>query len=231
MPRVGSSKSRTSGSVKSHLPRITFCWLPPERLLIFVSCVGVLVRIALMDQPVSARMDFSLKAIPFLCFLRLDITVFSLMFRIPKIPVARRSSVSMAKPFLMDSLAFRFNTCFPSNLMVPDFLVAIPKIFSSVSVRPLPSRPARPTISPLLTLKDTSFKREYWAVSPSTSRATSPGLFVFGGNWLLSSRPTISLIISSVVRSFAGFVAIHVPSRITVTSSAIRRISAILWEI
>ena len=41
---------------------------------------------------------------------------------------------------------------------------------------------------------------------------------------------TISLMIFSVVSSFAGSVATQVPSRITVTSSEIRRISAILWE-
>ena len=152
------------------------------------------------------------------------------MLRIPKIPVARRSSVRRAKPFLMDSRALRFVQTLPSSLMVPDFLVAIPKIFSSVSVRPLPSRPARPTISPRRTLKETSRSREYCAVRFSTSRATSPGLFVFGGNWFVSSRPTISLMISSIVISFAGLVATQVPSRMTVISSEILRISAILCE-
>ena len=48
---------------------------------------------------------------------------------------------------------------------------------------------------------------------------------------MVSSLPTISFIISSVVRPFASFVAIHLPSRIMVTSSDIRSISAILWEI
>ena len=69
-----------------------------------------------------------------LCFFRLEITVFSRIFRIPKIPVARRSSVRSAKPFLMDSLALRFLTSLPSSLITPSFLVATPKIFSSVSV-------------------------------------------------------------------------------------------------
>ncbi len=30
MPRLGSSRRRTSGSVASILPMTTFCWLPPE---------------------------------------------------------------------------------------------------------------------------------------------------------------------------------------------------------
>ena len=154
--------------------------------------------------------------------------MFSRIFRIPKIPVARRSSVRSAKPFLMDSLALRFLTSLPSSLITPSFLVATPKIFSSVSVLPLPSSPARPTISPFRALKDTSCSKEYLALKCSTSNATSPGLLVLGGNWLVSSRPTISLMILSVVRFCAGSVAIQVPSRMTVTSSAIRRISAIL---
>ena len=31
MPRVGSSRISTRGVIASHLPRTTFCWLPPER--------------------------------------------------------------------------------------------------------------------------------------------------------------------------------------------------------
>ncbi len=30
MPRVGSSRMRTCGSVASHLAMTTFCWLPPD---------------------------------------------------------------------------------------------------------------------------------------------------------------------------------------------------------
>ncbi len=48
---------------------------------------------------------------------------------------------------------------------------------------------------------------------------------------MLNSRPTIKRIISSIVKSFAAFVATYWPSRMTVTSSEIRKISAILWEI
>src|SRR5690606_567097 len=33
IPRVGSSRMRTSGWVASHRPRSTFCWFPPERFL------------------------------------------------------------------------------------------------------------------------------------------------------------------------------------------------------
>ena len=53
-------------------------------------------------------------------------------------------------------------------------------------------------------------------------------ILVLGGNLLVKSRPTISLIILSVVRSLASSVAIHLPSLIIVTSSEISSISSIL---
>ena len=58
-----------------------------------------------------------------------------------------------------------------------------------------------------------------------------PGLLVFGGNWLPSSRPTIRRMMSFISSSDAGRVATSWPSRMTVISSEIRLISAILWEI
>ena len=41
MPRVGSSRISTEGWVLSHLPIITFCWLPPESLATAKSTEGV----------------------------------------------------------------------------------------------------------------------------------------------------------------------------------------------
>ena len=43
-PLVGSSMKRISGSAVSHLPKITFCWLPPESWKSFVSMEGALMR-------------------------------------------------------------------------------------------------------------------------------------------------------------------------------------------
>ena len=43
MPRVGSSRISTCGSVKSHLLSTTFCWLPPESLPVSASTVGALM--------------------------------------------------------------------------------------------------------------------------------------------------------------------------------------------
>ncbi len=43
MPRVGSSRMSTCGSVKSHLLSTTFCWLPPDSLPARASTVGALM--------------------------------------------------------------------------------------------------------------------------------------------------------------------------------------------
>ena len=171
MPRVGSSSSKTSGSVRSQRPMMTFCWLPPESARILVSCEGVFVCIASIDHLVSAFMDFELSTKPKrLCLLRLEMTVFSRMFRIEKIPVARRSSVRSAKRFLIDWRGFLFLHSLPPSKIVPVLRVATPKIVSSVSVRPLPSRPASPRISPRRAVKDTSCSWLYMPERFLTSR-------------------------------------------------------------
>ena len=64
--------------------------------------------------------------------------------------------------------------------MVPLPLVMAPNRFSSTSVRPEPSRPAMPRISPLRSWKLASFRRVYLPERCSTSRITSPGLLVLG---------------------------------------------------
>ena len=68
-------------------------------------------------------------------------------------------------------------------------------------------------------------------VKSLTSKTTSPGTFSRFGYRLVSSRPTISVMILSVVSSLASHVPIYLPSRMMVTSSPMRRISSILWEI
>ena len=137
--------------------------------------------IALIHQSVFFFILPLLKNGPALHFLRLEITAFSLISRILKIPVARRSSVSMAKPFLMDSREFRLRMGLPSRVRVPLRLVAIPKMFSSSSVLPEPSSPATPKISPLRAEKDTSRSFEYSAERSFTSSKTSPISLVLGG--------------------------------------------------
>ena len=97
-----------------------------------------------MHQSVLFFIFFLLRNGPLLHFPRLEIVALSRIFRIPKIPVARLSSVRSAKPFFIDSLALLFFIRFPSSVSVPLLRVAVPKIFSRSSVRPEPSSPATP---------------------------------------------------------------------------------------
>ena len=156
-------------------------------------------------------------------------TVLSRMSRMPKIPVARRSSVSSAKPFLMASRGEALRMAFPCRRISPPPRVMAPNKFSSTSVRPEPSRPAMPRISPFFSWNEASFSRVYLPDRCSTCRITSPGSLVLGGKRFVSSRPTIRRMISSMVSSAAGLVATQAPSRMMVTSSEMRRISSILW--
>ena len=85
-----------------------------------------------------------------------------------------------------------------------------------------------PRISPLRSWKLASLRRVYLPERFSTSKMASPGTLSLGGKRLVSSRPTISRMISFMVSSLAGRVATHWPSRMMVTSSLMRRISSIL---
>ena len=146
-----------------------------------VSCVGVLTCIEIMHQSVFALSFALLKNGPFLHLSRLEMVAFSRILSIPKIPVARRSSVSRANPFLIESPGLRFLISLPLSFKVPLRLVATPKIFSSSSVLPEPSSPATPIISPFRALKLTSFSLAYSELKLSASNKTSPISLVLGG--------------------------------------------------
>ena len=61
IPRVGSSRIRTRGSVASHLARTTFCWLPPDRALDRLVDAGhpdvQPGRVAVADAPLPRLVD------------------------------------------------------------------------------------------------------------------------------------------------------------------------------
>ena len=66
MPRVGSSIMKTRGSRSSHLPKMTFCWFPPERLEIKSSGPMHLVRMVFNCFVVAFVILCSESAGPFL---------------------------------------------------------------------------------------------------------------------------------------------------------------------
>ena len=158
-PRVGSSRIRIRGSWNRHLPNSTFCWLPPD----------IVLTIALGDAGVTARSASSVRT-----------SSRSLRFDEPAEPgdpptraeegqrgVGRHRLVEQQTLFLAALGQHRHaganarcgdapaNSA-PSSLIVPPSTGSAPKIARASSERPLPTSPARPTISPAATVSDTS---------------------------------------------------------------------------
>ena len=90
----------------------------------------------------------------------------------------------------------------------------------AISVRPLPTRPASPTISPARTSKEMSWKAG-GRLSPRTASTTgaSAGGGTGVGKATSSERPSIAVTRLSEVSSAAGVVFTWRPSLSTVTVS------------
>ena len=93
------------------------------------------------------------------------------------------------------------------------------------SVRPAPTSPASPRISPARTLRVTSRTPALWHPRSRTSRTTSPGSTNVLGKTADSSRPTIIRISSPRDTSAISRVPTSTPSRKAVTRSAT------LWQL
>ena len=109
-----------------------------------------------------------------------------------KQPLSLRSSVRNAMPASIAVPGFLIAISLPSIAIVPEVAGVTPNRVSATLLRPEPTRPAKPRISPLRRSKEMSRKR------PSRERlrtesATSPiGTVCFGNIWVIS-RPTIML--------------------------------------
>ena len=212
------------------MARTTFCWFPPERDFTETDGLATLI-------PSACICAFTVSASCFFCknpfFAKLPkaaIVMFfsTLMGRTRPSPF--RSSVTYAIPCPIASFGLLKRTSLPSKIMRPDSGLVMPKIECISSVRPAPTSPTNPRISPLWSLKLIS---SYWLLSVrcSTSSTGSPiGTLTFG-NCTPRSRPTILRISMFSSTSSALKVLIYVPSRKTVISSQIWKISSILWEI
>ena len=84
-----------------------------------------------------------------------------------------------------------------------------PKMARMISVRPAPTRPTRPRISPLLTVSFTSCS--LWELRFVTSSSVPPTQWGRSGYSFVISRPTIFAIISARLRSATGFESITWP--------------------
>jgi len=141
-------------------------------------------------------------------------------------PCRLRSSGTRPIPWRMACCGRRIWTGWPSSRISPPVAGCAPKIVSASSVRPAPTSPATPRISPLCSVKLTSCT---W--SPRLRLRTSSTISLPGG-WLRrsyiwpTSRPTIMRMMSSVVTSATGCVPTSMPSRRTVTRSQMARTSS-----
>ena len=93
-------------------------------------------------------------------------------------PSPRRSSETYAMPFLIASLGDLILTGLPSRRISPPLFSYAPKIVFISSVRPAPTSPAKPTISPYRALKLASLN-SLTCDRFFVSSATSPILCLF----------------------------------------------------
>src|SRR4051794_34112162 len=228
MPRVGSSRISTLGLVIRQRAIRAFCWLPPERLPTVSWRSGVLIRsCSFIRSQVALNAPWRTK--PPAVWVRTDaICMFSSTECMRNSPVALRSSVSSASPCSIATLGEVTATGLPPRRISPPVAGVTPKMVSATLVRPAPTRPAKPRISPRRSSNETPRKTPSSARS-RTSSATSPiSASPFGNIWV-SSRPTMRAISFCWLKSAAGPVATYLPSRNTERSSAMRNTSAILW--
>jgi len=147
-PRVGSSRISTLGLRSIHRPTTTFCWFPPERVATPHSGEGVLMpnpaiarrtmasRRPALGQPQRIHWATQGKA-------RLKPTLCS-----RKRPSFLRSSLIMTMPAARASRGLRSATGLASISTCPPSTRSMPNRALASSVRPEPTRPARPSTSP-----------------------------------------------------------------------------------
>ena len=150
-PRVGSSNKRRRGSVANQRASTTFCWLPPERVAtawagdvsltfraLAFSAPKILSRFRLIIPPGPKNRD------------KLGKEMFSVTLNGRNSPSPRRSSVTKPVISLSFAGAIRSSAPVPSvrKNNSPESIGSRPTNARASSVRPEPSSPHNPTISP-----------------------------------------------------------------------------------
>ena len=144
MPRVGSSRISSRGSVISQRASRHFCWLPPERLRMSASGFAGRMSSALihLSTSSSAVRRGSRRAQPRrACSAS---TMLSRTVRSPMRPSPLRSSEEKAMRSAMAASGLRSFTGRPSISTVPESARSAPNSSRASSVRPDPSSPASP---------------------------------------------------------------------------------------
>src|SRR3954454_10566071 len=226
MPRVGSSMMSTFGLVASHLASTTFCWLPPDRNptgspsrwnLSWSLAAQSRASEASAPPPISPSALRSVRRRVRPTLRSIDISITS--------PCWRRSSGTSPMPARIAAVGEPGLSATPSTSTWPASGVSMPKTARATSLRPAPTRPARPRISPRWTSKVTSVKTPS-RVSRSTLSTGSPiSASTLGNSWS-SSRPTMRRTSSSVVRPATAPSCVTSPSRSTVIDVPMAKISS-----
>ena len=148
MPRVGSSKITTFGAIDSHFASTTFCWLPPDRVPTSVSMEAVRMSSAAL-RSVALRRSAPVRISRCQAkAARLASEMFSFTEDSSTSPDRLRSSGTRKMPWSMASRGARMATARPSRRTSPPTGRSTPKMAQASSVRPAPTRPAMPRISP-----------------------------------------------------------------------------------
>ncbi len=146
------------------------------------------------------------------------------MFSIDERPKMRPSSFRdsgiIATPASRLRLGFRASCSPVARTASPFSDGAAPKIVRASSVRPAPTRPASPSISPARSSKLTPSTPGPYRSRTESATGASAGGGAFGGNVAVSGRPSIASISEASVSDAACAVFTSRPSRRTVTVSA-----------
>ncbi len=144
-------------------------------------------------------------------------------------PCWRRSSGTKPIPAAIDAVGDRGGIVAPLTNTLPASRSSMPKIARATSLRPAPIKPERATISPACTLKEMSVKTPS-RVRRSTRNTSAPGSPSVFGYKVLTSRPTMALMMLSTVTLATMSDITDLPSRITVTLWQVVKTSASRWE-
>ena len=154
---------------------------------------------------------------------------FSRTFWVMTRPRARRSSGSITTPRRIAPCGRRRGRTTPSRSSSPDVIGSAPAIMRASSVRPLPTRPARPTISPARTRRSTSLGTCPHSARASSTTGASAATGGAAGKLTSSWRPSMPSTSESLVSAAAGAVRVMRPSRMIVTVSATASTSSRKW--
>ena len=205
----------TFGLQLSHLASTTFCWLPPDRLVIESLSLPILMCSAAFSRSNCARCRawssrpwrISSRHETIVPFSRIDI---SLMM-----PFSLRLRGTYARPSCLACQVDVMRTGFPQSLISPALTVSAPKTAENSSLLPSPSRPVTPKTSPAYAVRST-FRKYGSCVTPCRLSRSSPRCAPVPSFSVRTSWPTMKRAKSDVVTSFTLPLATITPSRRTV---------------